>query len=122
MYATKWGRIEFVVIFTTDITEQKARRRRLHLNAQLGHSQKMESIGRLAGGISHDFNNMLSVIIGYSDMAILNADENEPIHGYLSEINKAAIKSANLTRQLLAFARKQTINPVEIDLNRRLMA
>ncbi|MFA5465169.1 MAG: ATP-binding protein [Candidatus Cloacimonadales bacterium] len=114
----KMGQVEFVVIFTTDITEQKRQEEeRLHLNAQLGHSQKMESIGRLAGGISHDFNNMLSVIIGYSDMAILNADENEPIHGYLSEINKAAIKSANLTRQLLAFARKQTINPVEIDLN-----
>jgi len=112
------GEVERVVILTSDITERKqAEEERLKLQAQLSHSQKMESIGRLAGGVSHDFNNMLSVIIGYSDIALLNTEKNSPAYNYITEINKAAVKSANLTRQLLAFARKQAFNPIVLDLN-----
>jgi len=116
------GEVERIVILTSDISERKqAEEERQKLQAQLSHSQKMESIGRLAGGVSHDFNNMLSVIIGYSDIALLNTDENSPVWSYLNEINKAAVKSANLTRQLLAFARKQTVHPVLLDLNQAVL-
>ena len=77
----------------------------------------MESIGRLAGGISHDFNNMLSIIIGQSELAMRRMDSSNPIYSDLKEILNAAERSANLTRQLLAFARKQTIAPKVLDLN-----
>lgn len=87
------------------------------LEKQLQQAQKMESVGRLAGGVAHDFNNMLGVIIGYSELAIAQTDPGQPVHGFLDEIHKAAHRSAELTRQLLAFARKQTIEPRVLDLN-----
>lgn len=87
------------------------------LEGQLQQSQKMESVGRLAGGVAHDFNNMLSVIIGYVHMGLSDLDPTQPLHHYLAEISKAANRSADLTRQLLAFARKQTIAPKVLDLN-----
>jgi PAS domain S-box-containing protein len=100
----------------TDITEFKA------LEEQLLQSQKMESIGRLAGGVAHDFNNMLSVISGYSEMGIVElnnagAVNKEGLLNKLQEIKKAAESSANLTRQLLAFSRKQTISPRVLNIN-----
>lgn len=87
------------------------------LEGQLQQAQKMESVGRLAGGVAHDFNNMLSVIIGYVHMGLTELDPAQPLHHYLTEINKAANRSADLTRQLLAFARKQTVSPKVLDLN-----
>lgn len=104
--------------FTTDITERKtAEKEKETLQAQLHQAQKMESIGRLAGGVAHDFNNMLGVIIGHTEMAIDEIDPSHPVYNDLQEILKAAYRSANLTRQLLAFARKQTISPRVLDLN-----
>ncbi len=71
----------------------------------------MESVGRLAGGVAHDFNNMLGVILGHSELALLQANETHDLHSDLQEIQKAAKRSADITKQLLAFARKQTISP-----------
>jgi len=105
-------------VLVNDISEQKnAENERLKLETQLQQAQKMESVGRLAGGVAHDFNNMLGVIIGHTEMALEQVDAAQPIHDDLMEIFKAANRSANLTRQLLAFARKQTVSPKVLDLN-----
>jgi signal transduction histidine kinase len=90
---------------------------RIHLEEQLRHAQKMESVGRLAGGVAHDFNNMLSVIIGHANLALVVLDPDEQLYSSMEEILTAAQRSAELTRQLLAFARKQTIAPRVMDLN-----
>jgi len=101
-----------------DITEQKkAVEEREKLQAQLNQAQKMEAIGQLAGGLAHDFNNILSVILGNSEVALLKIDSDHPLFSHLQEIRKAAERSGNLTRQLLAFARKQNIAPKILDLN-----
>ncbi len=89
----------------------------LRLHTQLVQSQKMDSVGRLAGGVAHDYNNMLSVIIGYSELAMDKTAPDNPLHTYLAEIHKAATRSADITRQLLAFSRRQTINPRALSLN-----
>ena len=80
-------------------------------------AQKMETVGRLAGGVAHDFNNMLSVILGHSELAIGQVDPAQQLFADLREIQKAAERAAVLTRQLLAFARKQTVSPKVLDLN-----
>lgn len=90
---------------------------RKKLEEQLIQAQKMESIGRLAGGVAHDFNNMLNIILGYADMLLQDLPSDTPAQEGIIEIRKAAQRSADLTRQLLAFARKQTIAPKTIDLN-----
>ena len=90
---------------------------REELEKRFLQAQKMESVGRLAGGVAHDFNNMLSVIIGNAEMALEDIDPVIPIRGLLEEIKKAGERSADLTRQLLAFARKQTVSPKILDLN-----
>ncbi len=101
-----------------DITERKkVDKEQDKLQAQLTQAQKMESVGRLAGGVAHDFNNMLSVILGHSDMALDQMDSDHPFFEGFQEIRTAAERSADLTRQLLAFARKQTITPMVLDLN-----
>jgi signal transduction histidine kinase/CheY-like chemotaxis protein len=92
-------------------------REREILRAQLSQAQKLESIGRLAGGVAHDFNNMLHVILGYTELAMGTVPEGAPAHGDLQEVRRAAERSARITRQLLAFARKQTIEPRGLDLN-----
>ena len=107
-----------LVAFIRDITERKrAEEAKTQLQDQLLQSQKMESVGRLAGGVAHDFNNMLGVIIGHAEMALDQVDPALPLHDDLAEIRKAAERSADLTRQLLAFARKQTVMPKVLDLN-----
>ena len=101
-----------------DITERKrAEKENAKLEAQLQQARKMESVGRLAGGVAHDFNNMLGVIIGHTENAMGEVGTTHPLYASLEEIMKAAERSANLTRQLLAFARKQTVAPKVLDLN-----
>ncbi len=119
-YASKdeQGRISGLVGIHTDISAQKqAEKERDLLQAQLLQAQKMESIGRLAGGVAHDFNNMLGVILGHVELALLQSDPSRALHGHLNDISKAAHRSIALTRQLLAFARKQTALPKVFDLN-----
>jgi signal transduction histidine kinase/ActR/RegA family two-component response regulator len=104
-----------------EVREHKARmlaeEEKTKLEAQLRQAQKMETVGQLAGGVAHDFNNMLSVILGYTEMALITLDEAQPLFTYLNEIRRAAERSADITRQLLAFARKQTIAPKVLDVN-----
>ncbi len=102
-----------------DVTERKrAEAERLSLENQLRQAAKMESVGRLAGGVAHDFNNMLSVILGRAELALSRLDPADPVHADLAEIHRAAQRSADLTQQLLAFARQQTVEPKLMDLNR----
>jgi len=101
-----------------DITESKrAEAERETLQSQLHQAQKMESVGRLAGGVAHDFNNMLGIILGHTELALLKTDEDNDLVFDLKEIQKAAKRSADTTKQLLAFARKEIIAPKQIDLN-----
>jgi len=101
----------------TDTAHKKANIERISLEKQLIQAQKMESVGRLAGGVAHDYNNMLSVIMGYTELAIEKTPPSTPLRNDLNEILAAARRSANITRQLLAFARRQTVAPKLIDLN-----
>ncbi len=106
------------VAICQDITERKRNEEeRERLQAQLNQAQKMESVGRLAGGVAHDFNNMLAVILGHAEMALDLVGPDNPLHTDLEEIQKAASRSSELTRQLLVFARKETIAPRVLDLN-----
>ena len=105
------GEVTAAIEMVEDITEK------LSLESQFLQAQKMEAVGRLAGGVAHDFNNMLGVILGYAEMALDKVDPAQPLHADLEQIKQAAKRSADLTRQLLAFARKQTIDPKVLDLN-----
>ena len=105
------GHVVNFVAVKRDVSEQ------LHLAAQLNQAQKMDSIGRLAGGVAHDFNNMLTVILGHAEMKLAAADLDPALRDSLEEIRHAATNSVALTRQLLAFARQQTIAPRLLDLN-----
>ncbi|MFA6167767.1 MAG: PAS domain S-box protein [Gemmatimonadaceae bacterium] len=105
------GRISGLRGTAQDITERK------HLQSQLLQAQKLESVGRLAGGVAHDFNNMLTAILGYADLTALVVVDNPEVAQNIEEIRKAAQRSANLTRQLLAFARKESIAPRVMGLN-----
>jgi len=101
-----------------DITDQKkAEAEKEKLQAQLTQALKMESVGRLAGGVAHDFNNMLGVILGHVEMALLKTSQDSDLYRDLTEIQTAARRSADITRQLLAFARKEIISPRQLDLN-----
>src|SRR5439155_5792581 len=94
-----------------DITE------RVRLEGQLRQAQKMEAIGRLAGGVAHDFNNMLTAIIGYSELVLQQLTAGTPVYRDVEEIRHAGASAAALTRQLLAFSRKQILQPQILDLN-----
>jgi two-component system cell cycle sensor histidine kinase/response regulator CckA len=105
------GKIVSYVSVMRDVTE------RLRLEEQIQQSQKMESVGRLAGGVAHDYNNMLNVILGSAELAMLNLAPGDPMQPFLKTIYDAGNRSAAITKQLLAFARKQTISPKVLDLN-----
>ncbi|MCF8128127.1 MAG: transporter substrate-binding domain-containing protein [Deltaproteobacteria bacterium] len=106
------------IIVFNDITKRKESEiEHEKLQSQLLQAQKMESVGRLAGGVAHDYNNMLSVITGYAELAIDKIAPEDPLQADLQEILSAARRSVDITRQLLAFARQQTIDPKVLDLN-----
>ncbi len=112
------GRIEAIMAVLEDISDRKrAEEEREKLEAQLRQSQKMEAVGRLAGGVAHDFNNMLSVIIGHAELAMTKVDPDSPLQEDLQQVHNAGQRSTAIIRQLLAFARKQIISPQVLDLN-----
>jgi PAS domain S-box-containing protein len=112
------GTIFRIIGTSIDITERKQiEEERAELGVQLQQSQKMEMVGRLAGGIAHDFNNMLTVILGHSEMAMEQIDPTLTTYADFDAIHHAATHSANLTRQLLAFARKQVVTPKIVEMN-----
>jgi len=90
------------------------------LEEQLRHSQKMEAVGRLAGGIAHDFNNLLTAIIGYTEIVLTSLDPKDERRADAEEIARAAMRAADLTKQMLAFSRRQVLQPKVIDLNTAL--
>ncbi len=105
------GNVTGILGIFWDITERK------NLEIQLVQSQKMESVGRLAGGIAHDFNNILTAIIGTAELAAISIDEKDPFHDDFKEILKSGLRASDLTRQLLAFSRKQKLEPKVLYLN-----
>jgi two-component system, cell cycle sensor histidine kinase and response regulator CckA len=107
----EYEQITGAVVTFIDITERKT------LEDQFRQSQKMEAIGRLAGGIAHDFNNLLTAIIGYSEILLAQFKQASPSYEHIEEIHKAGSRAANLTSQLLAFSRKQLLQPKRLDLN-----
>ncbi|HQU86384.1 MAG TPA: PAS domain S-box protein, partial [Pyrinomonadaceae bacterium] len=107
-----------VLSIVYDITDRKRAEEELRRTEEkLLQAQKLESVGRLAGGIAHDFNNMLTAINGYSDLTLKQLDDKSPLRHNIEEIHKAGLRSAELTRQLLAFSRKQVLKPEIINLN-----
>ncbi len=100
-----------IVVNARDVTE------RHRLEEQLRHAQKMEALGQLAGGVSHDFTNLLTAILGYCDLALSDVDASDPVRHDLEEIRSAGERATSLTRQLLAFARRQVLHPQIVDVN-----
>ncbi|HTZ51752.1 MAG TPA: ATP-binding protein [Spirochaetia bacterium] len=104
--------------FCLDITERiRAEKELVHANARLVQAEKMEAVGRLAGGVAHDFNNILTAIYGYCDVLSRSLDARDPAQDFVSEIHRAAARAASLTQQLLAFSRRQELLPRAVDLN-----
>ncbi len=117
------GEIAHFIGVKQDVSaRRRAEGERKALDAQRRQAQKMESVGRLAGGIAHDFNNALGVILGRSELALGAADAGTPLARHLEAIREAGLRSASLTRQLLAFARMQTMEPRVLDLNASIRA
>jgi PAS domain S-box-containing protein len=105
------GQLAYLSTIVRDLSERR------RLEAQLIESQKMESVGRLAGGVAHDFNNLLTAIMGYIDLAAASLDDPDRAQSYLTPIRTSAERAGRLVRQLLAFARKQVLAPKTVDLN-----
>ena len=112
------GRPTRIVGLSEDVTAQtEAEEAKTRLEGRLAQAQKMETVGRLAGGVAHDFNNLLTVINGYSDLLLKQVDPRDPLHAQVAEIRKAGQRGAELTKQLLALSRKQNAQPKVMDLN-----
>ncbi|MBI2302252.1 MAG: GAF domain-containing protein, partial [Armatimonadetes bacterium] len=120
LYCPRQG--EFVSVFEVITERKRAEEAQAKLQAQFMQAQKMESVGRLAGGVAHDFNNILQAIQGYTDLALEQTHDPEAVRECLLEIETAAGRSAALTSQLLAFARRQTVRPQVLDLNTAVAA
>jgi two-component system cell cycle sensor histidine kinase/response regulator CckA len=110
MLVTNAGR-QAAIVLAHDVSE------RAQLEHQLRHAQKMEAIGQLAGGVAHDFNNLLTAIMGYSEIALEMLGDGHEVSEAVKEIEKAGVRAATLTRQLLAFSRKQLLSPAVLDPN-----
>jgi len=108
------NKTRMILLSIEDITE------RSHLEEQCRQAQKLEAVGLLAGGVAHDFNNLLTVILGYGEVVLRTLHEDDPLHHDIDKILNACHQGASLTRQLLAFSRKQTLQPEVLDLNRLL--
>ncbi|RJP80360.1 MAG: response regulator [Desulfobacteraceae bacterium] len=112
------GEKEGIWAIVRDITERKnAEKEKTRLTEQLRQAQKLEAVGQLAGGVAHDFNNMLSVILGYTELVLGKTDPADPLRADFNEVFNAAGRARDITRQLLAFARQQAIDPRPLDLN-----
>ncbi len=112
------GRVTGAVVTFVDITERKeAEKEKENIQAQLLQSQKMEAVGTLAGGVAHDFNNMLTVIQGHAQLSMMTVDHDTPLYDSLKAVYDASVRAANLTRQLLLFSRQQPMESVPINLN-----
>lgn len=114
----KWDGNEAYLVFLEDLSlRRQAEEERRKLQVQLLQAQKMEAVARLAGGVAHDFNNILAIIGGHAELGLMKMEKGHPAEENLREILEATGRSANLVRQLLAFARKQIISPVALDVN-----
>ncbi|MCD4708848.1 MAG: PAS domain S-box protein [Candidatus Sabulitectum sp.] len=115
------GKITSIVKLSRNVTDiKRAEEEKTRLENQYRQAQKMEFVGRLAGGVAHDFNNMLGVILGHTELALDKLSPTEPLYTVLHEISQAAERSVNLTGQLLAFSRKQIIAPRVLKINETL--
>nr|MBP6207760.1 response regulator [Nitrospira sp.] len=112
IHHTATGEVDSLSGITEDITEAR------ELEDQLRQAQKMEAVGRLAGGVAHDFNNVMTVILGYSAVLLQELSQNSSARYFVQEIQRAGERCAALTGQLLAFSRKQMLHPVSLDLHR----
>ena len=111
LYASTANGSGNVILYLVDVTEQKV------LETKFAQSQKMQAIGKLAGGVAHDFNNLLTVIIGFSDLLLMRHTAGDPSFNEINEIRQNGLRAANLVRQLLAFSREQTMQPKVLALN-----
>src|SRR2546429_3024377 len=116
-YVLKSKPARFVSAVKRALREAEERAERKKLEEQLRQAQKMEAIGQLTGGIAHDFNNMLTVIIGYSELMLQRLKADDPLRSEVEQVKEAGVRASLLTRQLLAFSRKQVLQPKVLDVN-----
>ena len=103
---------------TTDVSDRRwAEEEKKRLENQLNHSQKMEAIGQLAGGVAHEFNNIMTAIIGYGHLLVMKTEEHSPLRHFAAQILTSAERASTLTRSLLTFSRKQISNPHHVNVN-----